>query len=444
MSVDVAVRVESLGKRYVRPHASRVAGSRRAALSAHLKEFFPFLAARDESDWFWALRDVSFEVGRGEVLGIFGRNGSGKSTLLKILSGVTVPTTGRAELNGRVGSLLEVGTGFHPDLTGRENVFLSGAVLGIPRAEIARRFDEIVDFSGIEDFIDVPVKRYSSGMYVRLAYSVAALLQSDVLILDEVLAVGDVAFREKSQRNIEKAAKDGRTVLFVSHNVRAANAICSTGMVLQQGALTFRGTAREATAQYLREVHHHDEAPGAGAFHDLAAAPRLEGASQRVLAWVSTHRPDGTPSTRFATGQGLRVRIGFRDVRAPDPYFSVLLLNEYGDRVATIHSTHGGTPLALRGDGVVECEVEDLRLGTGRYQVMIDHGSYGGSRALTVSLDCVPNAARIDVELDGWLGGVGLDGYQGAAHRSRWRRIAERADAPPEAKAAENDRRCAS
>jgi len=443
MSGDVAVRAESLGKRYVRPQTEGVSGSWRAGLRAHLTEFFPFLAARDEADWFWALRDVSFEVRRGEVLGIFGRNGSGKSTLLKILSGVTLPTTGRAELHGRVGSLLEVGTGFHPDLTGRENVFMSGAVLGIPRAEIARRFDEIVDFSGIEDFIDVPVKRYSSGMYVRLAYSVAALLESDVLILDEVLAVGDVAFREKSQRNIERAAKDGRTVLFVSHNVRAANAICTTGMLLQHGACTFQGTAREATTQYLREIHHAEEAPGVGAFHDLAAAPRFEGASQRVLAWVSTHEMDGTPSARFATGRGLRVRIGFRDVRAPDPYFSVLLLNEYGDRVATIHSTHTGVPLAVRGEGVVECEIPELRLGAGSYQVMIDHGSYGGSRALAVSLDCVPNAARIQVELEGWLGGVGLDGFQGAAHRSSWRRIAERADAPPELAAASEEERCA-
>jgi len=444
MSGEIAVRVESLGKRYVRPHAEGVAGSWRAGLRAHLKEFFPFLVARDEADWFWALRDVSFEVRRGEVLGIFGRNGSGKSTLLKILSGVTLPTTGRAELRGRVGSLLEVGTGFHPDLTGRENVFMSGAVLGIPRAEIARRFDEIVDFSGIEDFIDVPVKRYSSGMYVRLAFSVAALLESDILILDEVLAVGDVAFREKSQQNIEKAAKDGRTVLFVSHNVRAANAICSTGMLLQHGVCTFRGTAREATTQYLHEIHHADATPGEGAFHDLVAAPRLDGSSQRVLAWVSTHRLDGTPSTRFATGQGLRLRIGFRDLRAPDPYFSVLLLNEFGDRVATIHSTHTGAPLELRGEGVVECEVPELRVGTGVYQVMLDHGSFGGSRALTMSLDCVPNAARLQVDLDGWLGGVGLDSYQGAAHRSAWRRIAERADAPAElADAGPEARRCA-
>ena len=214
MSSDVVIRVEGLGKRYVAPGRDGSDGLR-ARMAAHLKEYVPFLR-HGEDDYFWALKDVSFEVKRGEILGILGRNGSGKSTLLKILSGITQPTEGRAWLKGRIGSLLEVGTGFHPDMTGRENIFFAGAMLGLSQREVRAKFDEIVDFSGIEEFIDMPVKRYSSGMYVRLAYSVASMLRSDILILDEVMAVGDAAFREKSQKNIEKAAKDGRTILFVS------------------------------------------------------------------------------------------------------------------------------------------------------------------------------------------------------------------------------------
>ena len=213
MSSDVVIRVEGLGKRYIAPHRAGRDGLR-VRLAAHLKEYVPFLR-QGEDDYFWALKDVSFEVKRGEILGILGRNGSGKSTLLKILSGITQPTEGRAWLKGRIGSLLEVGTGFHPEMTGRENVFFSGAMLGLSQREVRAKFDEIVDFSGIEEFIDMPVKRYSSGMYVRLAYSVASMLRSDILILDEVMAVGDAAFREKSQKNIENAAGDGRTILFV-------------------------------------------------------------------------------------------------------------------------------------------------------------------------------------------------------------------------------------
>ena len=202
-SSDYAISVRGLGKRYLMPHR------RGRGWRAHLREFFPAFAEQREDDYFWALRDLDLDVKRGEILGVIGHNGSGKSTLLKLLSRVTLPTTGRALLRGRVGSLLEVGTGFHPDLTGRENVFMAGALLGLPQREIRARFAAIVDFSGVEQFIDVPVKRYSSGMYVRLAYAVASTLESDILILDEVLAVGDAAFREKSQENIEKVAHAG-------------------------------------------------------------------------------------------------------------------------------------------------------------------------------------------------------------------------------------------
>ena len=201
---------------------------------------------------FWALRDVSFAVQRGEVVGIVGRNGAGKSTLLKILSRITEPTSGRARLRGRVASLLEVGTGFHPDLTGRENIFLNGAILGMKRAEIARKFDEIVAFAEIERFLDTPVKRYSSGMYVRLAFAVAAHLEPEILIIDEVLAVGDSAFQKKCLGKMDEVARGGRTVLFVSHNMSAVQSLCTHAVLLEEGRAAASGEPRTVLARYLQ------------------------------------------------------------------------------------------------------------------------------------------------------------------------------------------------
>jgi len=201
--------------------------------------------------YIWALRDVSFEVKQGEVLGIIGRNGAGKSTLLKILTRITEPSEGRAVLNGRVNSLLEVGTGFHPELTGRENVRLSGAILGMTRKEIDRKFDEIVDFSGVETFIDTPVKRFSSGMRVRLGFAVAAHLEPEILLIDEVLAVGDAAFQKKCLGKMGDVAKEGRTVLFVSHNMGAISRLCRTALLLQDGRIVKDGPAQEVVVDYL-------------------------------------------------------------------------------------------------------------------------------------------------------------------------------------------------
>lgn len=205
---------------------------------------------RETRDSFWALTDVSFEVKRGEVLGIIGRNGAGKSTLLKILSRITKPTRGHAEIHGRVGSLLEVGTGFHPELTGRENVYLNAAILGMRKAEVARRFDEIVAFAEVERFVDTPVKRYSSGMYVRLAFAVAAHLEPEILIIDEVLAVGDAAFQRKCLGKIGEVAHGGRTVLFVSHNMHAVRSLCSQGLWLEEGSLSCKADIYSCTQKY--------------------------------------------------------------------------------------------------------------------------------------------------------------------------------------------------
>jgi homopolymeric O-antigen transport system ATP-binding protein len=211
------------------------------------------LFQRQKPDTFWALNDVSLQVGQGEVLGLIGRNGSGKTTLLKILSRITRPTSGWAEIHGRVGSLLEVGTGFHPELTGRENAYLSGAILGMSRQEITRKFDEIVAFAELEKFIDTPVKHYSSGMYVRLAFAVAAHLEPEILLVDEVLAVGDINFQKKCLGKMEDVARAGRTVILVSHNMAAINALSSRVVMLRDGGVVFNGSPAEATARYYRE-----------------------------------------------------------------------------------------------------------------------------------------------------------------------------------------------
>ncbi|MET0645767.1 MAG: ABC transporter ATP-binding protein [Pyrinomonadaceae bacterium] len=251
------IRVESVSKKYRlgerrgAPTTLRetIAGAARSPLAALRRR----RGAGDDTT-LWALRDVSFEVEMGEVVGVIGRNGAGKSTLLKILSRITRPTAGRVEMYGRTSSLLEVGTGFHPELSGRENVFLNGAILGMKRADIKRRFDEIVAFSELERFLDTPVKHYSSGMYMRLAFAVAAHLEPEILIVDEVLAVGDAQFQKKCLGKMGSAAKEGRTVLFVSHNMAAVTNLCRRGLVLDGGRVSYAGTQTEAVARYLTSV----------------------------------------------------------------------------------------------------------------------------------------------------------------------------------------------
>ena len=258
MSNPLVVKAEHIGKRFVLDHQAR-GGYRKFSdtLIEAAKTPFRLLRAAGaarltgRSEEFWALKDVSFEIKQGEVVGIIGRNGAGKSTLLKILSRITEPTTGRITLYGRVASLLEVGTGFHPELTGRENIYLNGAILGMTRLEIKAKFDEIVAFAEIERFLDTPVKRYSSGMYVRLAFAVAAHLEPEILVVDEVLAVGDAQFQKKCLGKMQDVAKGGRTVLFVSHNMAAVQALCSRVIVMKQGTPVFDGPTLLGTQNYL-------------------------------------------------------------------------------------------------------------------------------------------------------------------------------------------------
>src|SRR6185436_13640278 len=268
MSGGAVVHAENLGKQYTLGHGRAVHDTLRDTLTSGARDVVRFLGGRGKGrsadDTLWALRDVSFEVRRGEVVGVIGRNGAGKSTLLKILSRITEPTEGYAQVNGRVGSLLEVGTGFHPELTGRENVYLNGAILGMKRGEIDRKFDEIVAFAEIEQFIDTPVKHYSSGMHMRLAFAVAAHLEPEILVVDEVLAVGDAGFQQKCLGKMGEVARGGRTVLFVSHNMKAVRGLCGSAIWLAGGRVHRSGETGAIVDAYLREVLKADTAESIG------------------------------------------------------------------------------------------------------------------------------------------------------------------------------------
>ncbi len=255
---DIAIEVDNLGKRYVLGHKRSKDDGIRHAIENVIRSPLGWMRSRrrnlESREDFWALKDVSFKISPGEVVGIIGRNGAGKSTLLKILSRITEPTKGKISIEGRIASLLEVGTGFHPELTGRENIFLNGAILGMSRVEIRKKFDEIVAFSEIEKFLDTPVKRYSSGMYVRLAFAVAAHLEPEILIVDEVLAVGDLEFQKKCLGKMNDVRSGGRTILFVSHNMAAIRTLCTRGIVLSRGEIAYSGNAENCIREYEKTI----------------------------------------------------------------------------------------------------------------------------------------------------------------------------------------------
>lgn len=329
---DIAIRVENVSKRYCmaqQPSADRFSevmqGWGRSLLAAAPR--FRNAAPAAEQDSFWALRDVSFDIRQGEVVGIIGRNGAGKSTLLKLLSRITEPTSGRIGMRGRVGSLLEVGTGFHPDLTGRENIYLNGAMLGMRRGEIQRKFDEIVAFAEIDRFLDTPVKRYSSGMYVRLGFAVAAHLEPEILIVDEVLAVGDAAFQKKCLGKMRDVAQGGQTVLFVTHNMTAARSFCSSVILLDHGEVVFRGDASEGTDLYLLG---NDPAAPMIRWDNVDSAP---GTAEARLHSVTLRKAndDGQP---LAIDDELHLDIEYWNFAARDPInVSVVLYNHDGTPV---------------------------------------------------------------------------------------------------------------
>jgi lipopolysaccharide transport system ATP-binding protein len=305
---DIAIRVEGLGKRYKLGAPQRYRTLRDTledTFTAPFRWFQRGRSANANGETFWALEDISFDVHQGDVIGIIGRNGAGKSTLLKILSRITEPTSGQADIHGRVASLLEVGTGFHPELTGRENIYLNGAILGMKKAEIRRKFDEIVAFSEVEKFLDTPVKHYSSGMYVRLAFGVAAHLEPEILIVDEVLAVGDVAFQKKCLRRMEQVSGEGRTVLFVSHNMSAVLQLTTRAILLTGGRVQLDGPTRQVVERYSEAAQTVDT------FFDVERKPRKWPGTQaaRILSlWFDRSMPVFAANEDFEFGIKIRAR----------------------------------------------------------------------------------------------------------------------------------------
>ncbi|MEW6250629.1 MAG: ABC transporter ATP-binding protein [Planctomycetota bacterium] len=353
----------------------------------------------DRADTIWALRDAALEIQPGEVVGIIGRNGAGKSTLLKILARIVTPTTGRAVLRGRVGSLLEVGTGFHPELTGRENIYLNGAILGMRRAEIRRRFDAIVDFAEIEKFLDTPVKRYSSGMHVRLAFAVAAHLEPEILLVDEVLAVGDLQFQRRCLGKMGDVARSGRTILFVSHNMAAVEGLCQRGIVLDGGRVVFDGGVTAALRHYVEAVQAEQPAP-------LATRRDREGDGRLRFTAVRFATPDG-PAGTLLTGRDLIVELDYvgaeggraadlRHVSVSVPFFTRIGQPAFMAWTRMLDADFERLPPR----GTIVLEIPRLPLRGGGYCVNL-WAEVNGRLA-----DWVRDAARFDV-LDGDYFGTG-------------------------------------
>ena len=401
---DSIITVENLSKRYVIGHQAAKGDGLRHAIERAVRSPLEWLRSRERSreatrEEFWALRDVNFDVKKGEVMGIIGRNGAGKSTLLKILSRITEPTHGRIRMRGRVSSLLEVGTGFHPELTGRENIFLNGAILGMSRIEIRRKFDEIVAFAEIEKFIDTPVKRYSSGMYVRLAFAVAAHLEPEILILDEVLAVGDTAFQKKCLGKMGEVAREGRTVLFVSHNMAAIENLCHRGVVLQAGRVQFIGTQKEALTRYLTASS--DSTRGS-----LAERTNRTGTGEVRIVGIELRDVKGSSIEAAAAGQDLDIYLFFEATDRPviNIVPSVMVTTQMGIPVFLQHSRLSAKSFnRLPPTGAFACRISQLPLPANTYHMtysLIEDNGRGKY------IDCIEDAAEF-VVVEGDYFGVG-------------------------------------
>lgn len=392
MSGRHVISVRGLGKRYqlgetfaantardaIASGVRRLLGRRRTVTPANVTEF-------------WALRDVSFDVDEGEVLGIIGANGAGKSTLLKILSQITEPTTGEVRIRGRVASLLEVGTGFHQELSGRENVFMNGAILGMTQAEIRRKFDEIVAFAGVESFIDTPVKRYSSGMLVRLGFAVAAHLEPEILVVDEVLAVGDAAFQSKCLGKMEDVSRSGRTVLFVSHNMAAVESLCSRAVLLRHGQLALDRDTEAAVREYATAV----DAPAYDV--DLTHHPSRVISVQPALARLQVLDATGTVAKGLVVGKPATFRVELQaQPGLVSPAVAIHVYSIFGQRITSLHTRYQAqfVPSAASAAGtgtVFECHWPLLQLSPGRYRLVVGLDA-GGQQ-----VDRIEPAVTVDV-----------------------------------------------
>ncbi len=402
--METAIKVENLSKRYT-------IGTKQHGVYRTLRETIEDAAAapwrrlvklagrrgadgcsqggNESAGDFWALNGVSFEVQPGEVVGIIGRNGAGKSTLLKILSRITEPTSGRAEIRGRIVSLLEVGTGFHPELTGRENVFLNGSILGMSRREIDRRFDEIVSFSEIAEFLDTPVKRYSSGMYVRLAFAVAAHLEPEILLVDEVLAVGDMRFQKKCLGKMRDVGRSGRTVLFVSHNIAALESLCGQCILIDQGQVKARGETRSILARY-----HEDDDDRTSGRRDLSEHRGRPKGFEPIMSQVTLSDGYRSPISCIRMGSSLSIHVDFDVKGCPtQPVLGVVIKTDLGSPLFGVNNRFipGFEFGKVQAPAMISCHLRDLPLMPGTYLVDLFFGNESRN------LDVVHEAVAFEV-----------------------------------------------
>jgi len=420
---QLAIKAQGIGKRYK-------LGSRKLQSNLSLREAVgrgvsaPFrriwhTATRKpmptrEKNYFWALNDVNFEIQQGDTVGIIGRNGAGKSTLLKVLSRITEPTQGTIDLYGRIGALLEVGTGFHPELTGRENVFLNGAILGMSRHEITRKFDEMVDFSGIERFMDTPVKRYSSGMLLRLGFAVAAHLETEILIVDEVLAVGDAEFQRKCLGKMQNVAGEGRTVLFVSHNLNAVLNLCKRGIYLNHGQVASVGDATDVVQTYTAIINQ-DTVLGRA---DLTEHTGRARGMTPIFRHIRLMNETGAPISDFKTGDNVQIEIGYNTKGKAYDYLHLEIHSVFGERLCTVSTQYDSSaPKKLIGEGSLICTLPRLPLNEGDYFVTIAIGDKTGGDA-----DMIETAMSFRVWFNDYFKtGMSLSSAQGYfVQESRW------------------------
>lgn len=354
-------------------------------------------SSKGESEYVWSLRDISFEIEKGDAVGIIGKNGAGKSTLLKILSQITTPTSGSIKVKGRIASLLEVGTGFHPELTGRENIFLNGAILGMTRNEISKKFDEIVDFAGVERYIDTPVKRYSSGMYVRLAFGVAAHLEPEILIVDEVLAVGDAEFQKKALGKMQDVSKgEGRTVLFVSHNMAAIKNLCQKGILLKNGQIGSIGKVENVLSDYLRTEQ----------YENIILSERTDRYGNRnfYFTGISFFDKEDKPIQSTLTREFIKIRLQYKVESHLD--FSEMIIgvnfrDEYENDVLSFISDEMGSKFTMNSEGSIHLEIPSLLLRGSVYSIRL-FASYMNTNPENIC-DSIDNAAYLKVEsIDFW------------------------------------------
>lgn len=394
-SDNIAIRVSHLSKQYKLGGPQEPYHTLRDAIVNSLKAPMKMFHKAPPDEGFWALKDVSFEVGQGEVVGIIGRNGAGKSTLLKILSRITSPTEGTVELHGRVGSLLEVGTGFHPELTGRENIYLSGSILGMKRREIDAKLDDIVKFSEIEKFLDTPVKRYSSGMYVRLAFAVAAHLEPEILLVDEVLAVGDAAFQKKCLGKMGEVAKEGRTVLFVSHNMGAISNLCKNTILLNNGKLVAFDETSRMIEQYLR-LSASDEQISLKDRRDRVG----DGRFQFIDTWIENERGERLPTV--LSGENIKIVVMY-EIKNKSSVSNVSVafalsniffqLTDLGNEISGFEF-----PEMMPKKGKIECILSRLPLNCGTYYYNLMARSNNGIE------DWIQKAGSFSVEAGDYYG----------------------------------------